>query len=71
MRDILGAADGAIVPLTIHGNTFYRVRFGAFTPKKAETVCDKMQERGVSCLVVTDGSWDQSDSAASRPLAVR
>jgi D-alanyl-D-alanine carboxypeptidase len=71
MRDILGTADGAIVPLTIHGNTFYRVRFGAFTPKKAETVCDKMQERGVSCLVVTDGSWDQSDSAASRPLAVR
>jgi D-alanyl-D-alanine carboxypeptidase len=71
MRDLLGAADGAIVPLTIHGNTFYRVRFGAFTPKKAESICDKMQERGVSCLVVTDGSWDQSDSAASRPLAVR
>ena len=71
MRDILGTAEGAIVPLTIHGNTFYRVRFGAFTPKKAESVCDKMQERGVSCLVVTDGSWDQSDAAASRPLAVR
>lgn len=71
MRDLLGTADGAIVPLTIHGNTFYRVRFGAFTPKKAESICDKMEERGVSCLVVTDGSWDQSASAASRPLAVR
>jgi D-alanyl-D-alanine carboxypeptidase len=71
MRDLLGTADGAIVPLTVHGNTFYRVRFGAFTPKKAESLCDKIQERGVSCLVVTDGSWDQSDSAASRPLAVR
>ena len=71
MRDLLGGAEGAIVPLTVHGNTFYRVRFGAFTPKKAETLCDKIQQRGVSCLVVTDGSWDQSNAAASRPLAVR
>lgn len=71
MRDLLKGADGAIVPLTIHGNTFYRVRFGAFTPKKAETLCDHIQKRGVSCLVVTDGSWDQSDASASRPLAIR
>lgn len=71
MRDLLTSAGSAIVPLDVHGNTFFRVRFGAFTPKKAETLCDQIQKRGVSCLVVTDGAWDQSNSAASRPLAVR
>lgn len=71
MRDLLKSASGAIVPLDINGNTFYRVRFGAFTPKKAEALCDQIQKRGVSCLVVTEGSWNQASAGASRPLAVR
>ncbi|MEQ1752729.1 MAG: D-alanyl-D-alanine carboxypeptidase [Micropepsaceae bacterium] len=71
MRDLLTSAGSAIVPLDVNGNTFYRVRFGAFSPKKAENLCDQIQKRGVSCLVVTDGAWDQSNASASRPLAVR
>jgi len=71
MRDLLKNATSAIVPLDINGNTFYRVRFGAFTPKNAEALCDQIQKRGVSCLVVTDGSWNQASAAASRPIAVR
>ena len=71
MRDLLKASGSAIVPLDVNGNTFYRVRFGAFTPRKAETLCDQIQKRGVSCLVVTDGSWDQANAGATRPIAVR
>jgi D-alanyl-D-alanine carboxypeptidase len=71
MRDLLKSATSAIVPLDINGNTFYRVRFGAFTPKNAEALCDQIQKRGVSCLVVTDGSWNQASAGASRPIAVR
>ncbi len=71
MRDLLTSALSAIVPLNVNGDTFYRVRFGSFTPKKAETLCDQIQKRGVSCLVVTDGAWDQSSSRASLPIAVR
>lgn len=71
MRDLLKNASSAIVPLDINGNTFYRVRFGAFTPKNAESLCDQIQKRGVSCLVVTDGSWNQASAGASRPIAVR
>lgn len=71
MRDLLTTALSAIVPLDVNGDTFYRVRFGSFTPKKAENLCDQIQKRGVSCLVVTDGAWDQSSSRASLPIAVR
>jgi cell division protein FtsN len=71
MRDLLGSARDAIVPLSIQGNVLYRVRFGAFTPNKAERICDQMQGRGVSCLVVTESGWNQSGTSASRPIAVR
>lgn len=71
MRDLLKASDSAIVTLDVNGNTFYRVRFGAFTPRKAEVLCGQIQKRGVSCLVVTDGTWDQASAGASRPIAVR
>ena len=71
MRDLLASAASAIVALDVNGDTFFRVRFGAFTPKKAETLCDQIQKRGVSCLVVTDGAWDQASSRASLPIAVR
>ena len=71
MRDILSGARSAIVQLDIRGETFYRVRFGAFTPSKAESLCSQLQKRGTSCLVVTDGSWDQANSRASLPIAVR
>ena len=71
MRDLLSGAREAIVPLNIQGNTLYRVRFGAFTPKKAERLCDQIEGRGVSCLVVTEGGWNQSGTSATRPIAVR
>jgi D-alanyl-D-alanine carboxypeptidase len=70
-RDILGRAQSAIVQLDVRGETFYRVRFGAFTPAKAESLCKALQKRGTSCLVVTDGSWDQANTRASLPIAVR
>ena len=71
MRDLLAGAKNAIVPHNIQGTTLYRVRFGAFTPKKAERLCEQMQERGVSCLVVTEAGWNQSTTPAKRPIAVR
>ena len=55
----------------MRGETFYRVRFGAFTPAKAEALCEKLQKRGTSCLVVTDGAWDEADARARLPIAVR
>lgn len=70
-RDLVGKAKGAIVQLDVNGETFYRVRFGAFTPAKAESICEKLQKRGTSCLVVTDGRWDQASARADRPIAVR
>jgi D-alanyl-D-alanine carboxypeptidase len=70
-RDLIGKSKAAIVPLDVNGETFYRVRFGAFTPAKAETLCEKLQKRGTSCLVVTDGQWDQASARADRPIAVR
>ncbi len=70
-RDLIGKAKGAIVELDVRGETFYRVRFGAFTPAKAESLCDQLQRRGTSCLVVTDGAWDQANARASLPIAVR
>jgi D-alanyl-D-alanine carboxypeptidase len=70
-RDLLGAAKSAIVQLDVRGETFYRVRFGAFTPAKAEALCEKLQKRGTSCLVVTDGAWDQASTRATLPIAVR
>jgi D-alanyl-D-alanine carboxypeptidase len=71
MRDLLGSAKSAIVELDVRGETFYRVRFGAFTPAKAESLCDQLQKRGTSCLVVTEGPWDASNARASLPIAVR
>jgi cell division protein FtsN len=70
-RDLIGQAKSAIVQLEVNGETFYRVRFGAFTPAKAESLCEKLQKRGTSCLVVTDGAWDQASARASLPIAVR
>lgn len=70
-RDVIGGARSAIVQLDVRGETFYRVRFGAFTPAKAESLCKTLQKRGTSCLVVTDGSWDQANTKASLPIAVR
>ena len=70
-RDIIGGARSAIVQLDVRGETFFRVRFGAFTPAKAETLCKQLQKRGTSCLVVTDGAWDQANARASLPIAVR
>jgi D-alanyl-D-alanine carboxypeptidase len=70
-RDIIGGSRSAIVQLDVRGETFYRVRFGAFTPAKAESLCKTLQKRGTSCLVVTDGSWDQANAKASLPIAVR
>ena len=69
--DLVAGSKAAIVPLDVRGETFYRVRFGAFTPAKAESLCDQLQKRGTSCLVVTDGAWDQASSRASLPIAVR
>jgi D-alanyl-D-alanine carboxypeptidase len=71
MKDLLSTAKSAIVELDVRGETFYRVRFGAFTPAKAESLCDQLQKRGTSCLVVTEGSWDAADARASLPIAVR
>lgn len=71
LGDLLSGARDAIVPHDIQGTTLYRVRFGAFTPKKAERLCEQMQGRGVSCLVVTEAGWDQSGTPATRPIAVR
>jgi cell division protein FtsN len=70
-RAIIGGARSAIVQLDVRGETFYRVRFGAFTPAKAETLCKQLQKKGTSCLVVTDGAWDQANARASLPIAVR
>lgn len=70
-RDIIGHAKSAIVELDVRGEIFYRVRFGSFTPAKAESLCAQLQKRGTSCLVVTDGAWDQASSRASLPIAVR
>lgn len=69
--DLLRGAKSAIVELDVRGETFYRVRFGAFTPAKAESLCDQLQKRGTSCLVVTEGPWDATDARASLPIAVR
>jgi len=71
MKDILGDAKSAIIQLDVRGETFFRVRFGAFTPKKAESLCEQLQKRGTSCLVVTDGAWDQATTRATLPIAVR
>jgi D-alanyl-D-alanine carboxypeptidase len=71
MKDILGTAKSAIVQLDVRGETFYRVRFGVFTPKKAEALCEQLQKRGTSCLVVTDGAWDQASTRATLPIAIR
>lgn len=71
MRVILSGARDAIVPHNIQGTTLYRVRFGAFTPKQAERLCEQMQDRGISCLVVTEPGWDQPGTPATRPIAVR
>lgn len=70
-RAIIGGARSAIVQLDVRGETFYRVRFGAFTPAKAESLCKQLQKKGTSCLVVTDGAWDQANARASLPIAVR
>jgi D-alanyl-D-alanine carboxypeptidase len=70
-RDLVGKAKNAIVELDVRGETFFRVRFGAFTPAKAESLCNQLQKRGTSCLVVTDGAWDQANARASLPIAVR
>jgi D-alanyl-D-alanine carboxypeptidase len=70
-RDLIAGARSAIVELDVRGETFFRVRFGAFTPAKAESLCKTLQKRGTSCLVVTDGAWDQANSRASLPIAVR
>ncbi len=67
----VGGARSAIVQLYVRGETFYRVRFGAFTPAKAESLCKQLQKKGTSCLVVTDGAWDQANARASLPIAVR
>jgi cell division protein FtsN len=70
-RDLVGKAKFAIVELNVRGEVFYRVRFGAFTPAKAESLCEQLQKRGTSCLVVTDGAWDASNARATLPIAVR
>ncbi|MCE9523577.1 MAG: D-alanyl-D-alanine carboxypeptidase [Alphaproteobacteria bacterium] len=70
-RDLVGKAKFAIVELDVRGEVFYRVRFGAFTPAKAESLCGQLQKRGTSCLVVTDGAWDASNARATLPIAVR
>ena len=70
-RDLIGKAKSAIVELDVRGEKFYRVRFGAFTPAKAESLCDQLQKRGTSCLVVTDGAWDAANARATLPIAVR
>jgi D-alanyl-D-alanine carboxypeptidase len=70
-RDLVGNAKSAIVQLDVRGETFFRVRFGSFTPSKAESLCKQLQKRGTSCLVVTDGAWDQAASRATLPIAVR
>ncbi|MBI1210825.1 MAG: hypothetical protein GC190_05135 [Alphaproteobacteria bacterium] len=69
--DLIGNAKGAIVALDVRGEAFYRVRFGAFTPAKAEELCKKLQNRGISCLTVTAGPWNQTSSRAVLPVALR
>lgn len=69
--DLIGNAKSAIVMLDVRGEAFYRVRFGAFTPAKAEELCKKLQTRGISCLTVTAGPWDEASSRAALPVALR
>ena len=69
--DLIGTAKSAIVALDVRGEAFYRVRFGAFTPAKAEELCKKLQTRGISCLTVTSGAWDEASSRAALPVALR
>jgi D-alanyl-D-alanine carboxypeptidase len=69
--DLIGAAKSAIVALDVRGESFYRVRFGAFTPAKAEELCKKLQTRGISCLTVTAGAWDEASSRAALPVALQ
>ena len=69
--DLIGQAKSAIVMLDVRGEAFFRVRFGAFTPAKAEDLCKKLQTRGISCLTVTEGAWDEASSRAALPVALR
>ena len=69
--DLIGNAKSAIVSLDVRGESFYRVRFGAFSPAKAEELCKKLQTRGISCLTVTAGAWDEASSRAALPVALR
>jgi D-alanyl-D-alanine carboxypeptidase len=69
--DLIGTAKSAIVALDVRGESFFRVRFGAFTPAKAEDLCKKLQGRGISCLTVTDGAWNEASSRAVLPVALR
>ena len=69
--DLIGAAKSAIVALDVRGESFFRVRFGAFTPAKAEDLCKKLQGRGISCLTVADGVWNEASSRAVLPVALR
>jgi D-alanyl-D-alanine carboxypeptidase len=68
--DLIGGAQNAIVALDVRGQLFFRVRFGAFTPARAEELCRLLQARGISCLTVTDGSWDEASSRAALPVAL-
>ena len=69
--DLIGQAKSAIVALDVRGESFFRVRFGGFTPAKAEDLCKRMQTRGISCLTVTEGAWDEASSHAALPVALR
>ncbi len=69
--DLIGTAKSAIVALDVRGESFFRVRFGGFTPAKAEDLCKKLQTRGISCLTVTQGPWDEASSRAALPVALR
>src|SRR5262249_14977040 len=69
--DLVGQAKSAIVTLDVRGESFFRVRFGAFTPARAEELCKQLQGRGISCLTVTEGAWDEASSRAALPVALR
>ena len=69
--DLIGSAKSAIVALDVRGESFFRARFGAFTPAKAEELCKKLQGRGISCLTVTEGAWNEATSHAALPVALR
>ena len=49
--DVLGQAARLVVPFQASdGHTMYRARFGLFAERQAREVCDRLTQRGQTCL---------------------